>query len=161
MVNDLLGQAIDAAPRGAAERWAQGLSRALLAEPTRVSTTPVIRNYALLPLVRRLAKGDTLDERYDSLVTFLGPEPITREVLSALPPERRERAICREIAQRPDMPPRILLDRIAPLLDLVPTPRVAGMIRPVIDALEKRPGSMDKRAAQRARQALASLGLAT
>ncbi|KYF66092.1 hypothetical protein BE11_37920 [Sorangium cellulosum] len=159
MVNDLLGQAIDVAPPEAAERWAQRLTRALLADPAQGSATPAIRNYALLPLVRRLAKGDALDERYDPLVTFLGPEPIAREVLSALPTERRERAVLREIEQRPDMPPRILLDRIAPLLDLVPTPRVAGLIRPVVDALEKRPGSMDKRAAQRARQALASLKL--
>lgn len=159
MQNDLLRQAIEAAEPEVAERWARRLTQALLAEPARASATPAIRNYALLPLIRRLAAGEVLDERYDPLVTFLGPEALAREVLSGLPPERRERAVCREIEQRPDLAPRILLDRIAPLLDLAPTPRVIALITPALESLEKRAGSLDKRAAQRARQAITALGL--
>lgn len=159
MDNDLLGQAIDTGPPEATERRGRAFADALLTEPARASAAPEIGNYALLPLTRRLAAGEVLDERYEPLVTLAGPEPIAREVLSALPPERREAVVCREIERRPDFPPRILLDGLTPLLDLVATPRVAKLLRPIIDTLEKRPGPTDKRSAQRAREALASLKL--
>ncbi|WP_437735243.1 hypothetical protein [Sorangium sp. So ce1335] len=158
MRSDLLRPAIEAAPADVAQRWGRAFADMLLDDPSLSSNQRAVGNYAVLPLVRGLGPGQVLEDRYDGLLTYVGPEWLAREVLSALPLDRRERVLCDEIERNlaAGSALDISLRLLVPLLDLAPTERVRDATSRLVARVEPE----DEDLAAEAREALAGLGSA-
>lgn len=156
MRSDLLRPAIEAAPADAAQRWGRAFADMLLEDRSLWKNQRMVGNYAVLPLIRGLGPGQVLEERYDDLLTFAGPEWLAREVLSALPLARREKVLCKEIERvlAAGSALEISLRLLVPLLDLAPTAQVRAAALRLIARVEPE----DEDVAQEAREALARLG---
>jgi len=98
--------------------------------------TPKFVNYwmsglLLLPWVRA---GRPIEPRWDVLIP-VGPEPQCRELIAALPIERREAVICEVLT----LVNRARITVTLAVLDLAPTRRVAEATQRAIDELQKQP----------------------